>query len=244
VALFAAALVTSCGESPAERPTPATPKPASVNPVDPATAGTIKGKVTFTGRAPAPVQLGTKSDPQCIAPVHTEDIVTGDGDALQNVFVYVKDGLGALVFPVPATSVVLAQEGCTYRPHVFGIQVGQTLDIVYGDETLHNVHATPSRNGEFNLAQTSKGSRNTRVFRTHEVLVPFKCDVHKWMKAYVGVVEHPFFAVTGRDGSFALQGLPPGTYTIEAVHEKLGTQMHSVTLAATGSLAIAFSFEI
>jgi hypothetical protein len=140
--------------------------------------------------------------------------------------------------------VVLAQEGCTYRPHVFGIQVGQTLDIVNGDETLHNVHATPSRNGEFNLAQTSKGSRNTRVFRTHEVLVPFKCDVHKWMKAYVGVVEHPFFAVTGRDGSFALQGLPPGTYTIEAVHEKLGTQMHSVTLAATGSLAIAFSFEI
>jgi plastocyanin len=148
------------------------------------------------------------------------------------------------VFPVPATSAVLAQEGCTYRPHVLGIQVGQTLDIVNGDETLHNVHAVPSRNGEFNVAQQSKGFRNTHVFSTHEVLVPFKCDVHKWMTAYIGVVEHPFFAVTGREGTFTLKGLPPGTYTIEAVHEKLGTQTAMVTLPAKGTQDVAFSFKL
>ena len=133
----------------------------------------------------------------------------------------------------------MAQEGCIYKPHVLGIQVGQTLAIVSGDDTLHNIHAIPERNGEFNMAQQAKGARNTHIFNTSEVMVPFKCDVHKWMTAYVGVVEHPFFAVTGQDGTFTLKGLPPGTYTVEAVHEKLGRQTQSVTLTAKGTQDIA-----
>ena len=174
----------------------------------------------------------------------TEDIVKGDGSTLQNVFVYVKDGLGNLVFPDPVTSVTLSQEGCTYRPHVLGIRVGQTLDIVNGDETLHNIHAVPMKNSGFNKAQQSKGFKNTHVFSTQEVLVPFKCDVHRWMTAYVGVLDHPFFSVTGRDGSFELKGLPPGTYTVEAVHEKLGTRTEMVTLSPKGTETVTFSFRI
>jgi plastocyanin len=166
----------------------------------------------------------------------------GPDGGLQNVFVYVKDGLGELVFPIPATPVVLGQEGCMYRPRVLGIQVGQTLEILNGDDTLHNIHAMPERNAEFNKAQNGRGFLNTHVFSTEEVLVPFKCDVHKWMNAYVGVVHHPFFAVTGADGSFELKGLPPGTYTIEAVHETLGRQEQTVTLADAGSQRVAFAF--
>ena len=112
--------------------------------------------------------------------------------------------------------VVLSQKDCTYHPHVFGIQVGQTLDIVSEDPTLHNIHAMPMANQEFNFGQAVPGVKMQHVFSTKEVMVPFKCDVHRWMNAFVGVVDHPFFAVTGTDGAFSLNGLPPGTYTVAA----------------------------
>jgi plastocyanin len=235
------AVMTGCRG--ASEPQPQAPAAPATNPVDPATAGTISGRVTFEGTPPPPQAIKTASDPNCTAPVKTEDVVVGQDSSLQNVFVYVKDGLGSLVFPVPSTSVVLSQDGCTYRPHVLGIQVGQTLDIVNGDDTLHNIHAIPAKNAEFNKAQQFKGFKNTHVFSTREVLVPFKCDVHKWMSAYVGVVDHPFFAVTGSDGSFTLKGLPPGTYTIEAVHEKLGSRTQQVTLGAKGRETVSFTFK-
>jgi plastocyanin len=222
-----------------------TPQPAApvTNPVEPASAGRIGGKVTLIGKPPAPQPIKTATDPNCTATLTTEEVVVGADGALQNVFVYVKDGLGNLVFPVPEKPAVLAQEHCMYRPHVLGIQVGQTLDIVNGDDTLHNIHAVPTANGEFNKAQQSKGFRNQHVFSTREVMVPFKCDVHRWMTAYVGVVDHPFFAVTGDGGTFSLDGLPPGTYTVEAVHEKYGRQTQTVTLEAKGSQDIAFTFK-
>jgi plastocyanin len=186
-----------------------------------------------------------ESDPYCQgqSAQTTETVSVGTAGALQNVFVYVKDGLGNRAFPVPTTPVVLDQKGCRYVPHVLGIQVGQPFEILSSDNTLHNVHAMPESNREFNKAHQLAGIKHTHVFSTREVMVPFKCDVHKWMTAYVGVLDHPFYAVTGADGAFELKGLPPGTYTIEAWHETLGTQTQTVTLAEKQTGAVAFTFK-
>lgn len=242
MAVLVAAVVAACGggQQPQQQETAA----AVTNPVDPATAGSVTGRITLAGTPPASQPIRTASDPNCKTPITTETYVVGPDGALANVFVYVKDGLGNRVFPVPATPVVLAQKDCTYQPHVLGIQVGQTLDIVSNDPTLHNVHAVPAANQEFNFGQAIPGVKNQHVFSTTEVMVPFKCDVHNWMTAYVGVVDHPFFAVTGADGSFSLKGLPPGTYTVEAVHEKLGRQTQSVTIGEKETKDIAFNFKI
>ena len=121
---------------------------------------------------------------------------------------HVKSGLEGKTFPVPSEPVVLDQNGCIYVPHVIGIQVGQTLQIVNSDETLHNIHAMPKNNKEFNIGQPVKGLKTDRTFDAVEVMVPFKCDVHKWMNAYVGVVDHPFFGTTGEAGSFELHEGP------------------------------------
>ncbi len=213
------------------------------NPVDPATAGTVTGRVTFSGKAPAPTPISMASDPRCPnAGSAAETMLVGGDGSLQNAFVYVKDGLGNLKFPVPATPVVLDQNGCQYRPHVFGVQVGQAVEILNSDPTLHNIHAWPMTNQEFNVGQALQGLRETHVFSTREVMVPFKCDVHKWMTAFVGVLDHPFYSVTGADGAFSLKGLPPGTYTIEVWHEKLGTQTQGVTIAAKETKDVAFAF--
>jgi plastocyanin len=155
----------------------------------------------------------------------------------------VKDGLGDRVFPVPASAVVLDQKGCRYAPHVLGIQVGQTLEILSSDNTLHNVHAMPQQNREFNMAHQLAGIKHTHVFSTKEVMIPFKCDVHKWMNAFVGVLDHPFYAVTAGNGRFELKGLPPGTYTVEAWHEKLGTQTQMVTIGDKQTSDISFTFK-
>jgi plastocyanin len=159
------------------------------------------------------------------------------------VFVYVKDGLGNLKFPVPTTPLVLDQKGCQYRPHVFGVQAGQPIEILNSDATLHNIHAWPQANQEFNMGQALQGMKDTHTFTTQEIMVPFRCDVHRWMNSFVGVVAHPFFAVTGADGAFSLKGLPPGTYTIEAWHEKFGTKTASVTIGAKESKDVAFTFS-
>lgn len=238
---IALALVTGACKS--EEPPP---RPAAVtDAVAPATAGTITGVVKFEGQAPAAQAIRMDSDPFCEKqPTNTtETIVIGSGSGLQNVFVYVKDGLGDRVFPVPSTPVVLDQKGCRYTPHVLGIQVGQTLEIASSDNTLHNVHAIPQQNREFNMAHPLAGIKHTRVFSTKEVMVPFKCDVHKWMSAFLGVLDHPFYAVTTGDGRFELKGLPPGSYTVEAWHEKLGTQTQAVTVGEKQTMDVAFTFK-
>ena len=240
-ALVAALGAAACGGGEKSAPAPAAPV---TNPVDPATAGAVTGKVTFMGTPPPAEPIKMSSDPRCVNPdAKTEAVmVAGDG-SLQNVFVYVKDGLGTLKFPVPTTPLVLDQKGCQYRPHVFGVQAGQTIEILNSDMTLHNIHAWPQTNQEFNLGQSLQGMKDTHVFTTQEIMVPFRCDVHKWMNSFVGVVAHPFFAVTGADGAFELKGLPPGTYTIEAWHEKFGTKTASVTIGAKESKDVPFTFS-
>jgi plastocyanin len=185
------------------------------------------------------------TDPNCKPdqPLKTETVAVGQDRGLQNVFVYVKDGLGDLRFPVPATPAVLDQRGCRYTPRVIGVQVGQPVQILNSDRTFHNVHAVGQTNSEFNVAQPSVGMTMTHTFTTREVMVPFKCDVHLWMHAWVGVLDHPFFAVTTADGSFSLAGLPPGTYTVEAWHESLGTQTMQVTVAPKAVAMAPFTFK-
>jgi plastocyanin len=243
--LGAALLASACGGAQQQEAPPPAPVPVA-DPIDPATAGGIRGTVRFEGTVPPAQPINTESDPYCQeqGTLTTETVAVGSGSGLQNVFVYVKDGLGNRVFTAPATPVVLDQKGCRYTPHVFGIQVGQPLEILSSDDTLHNVHAMPSNNREFNKAHQAAGVRHTHTFSAREVMVPFKCDVHKWMNAYLGVLDHPFYAVTGEDGAFELKGLPPGTYIVEAWHETLGTQTQTVTVGAKQTSDTAFTFKL
>jgi len=228
---------------------PAANAPAATGPaaaVSAADAATITGKVTFTGTAPAPTPIKMSADPYCQKAdpgLKTENEIVGAGGEVQNVFVYVKDGLGNRTFPAPTDPVTLDQKGCHYEPHVLGIMVGQPLKIVNSDNTLHNVHGLAKDNKEFNQGQPIQGMQMTHTFSTKEVMIPFKCDVHNWMNAWIGVLDHPFYAVTGADGTFTIKGLPPGTYTIEAWHEKLGTQTMTVTVGAKESKTIGFTYK-
>ena len=214
--------------------------------VDPATAGNVTGKVTVDGPVPANETIRMNADPVCLrenkSPQFQETYEVDNGN-LANVFVYVKDGLGNYVYDTPTEPAKIDQKECRYHPHVFGMRVGQPLEIVNSDPTLHNIHAMPKGNAEFNNGQPIQGMKMSHTFDKPEVMVPFKCDVHGWMNAYVGVMNHPYYAVTDKDGKFELKGLPPGTYTIEAWHEKLGTQTASVTLAAKDSKDITFTFK-
>jgi plastocyanin len=211
-----------------------------------ATAGAVTGKIKFEGNAPAPRPVRMGSDPLCAkvgAGVNSEILLVGPGNGLQNVFVYVKDGLGTRKFPAPKTPVVLDQKGCRYLPHVFGVQVGQPIQIINSDPTLHNVHAMGKTNSEFNFGQPKDTKPVTKTLDKAEIGVPFRCDVHGWMNAWAGVVSHPFFAVTKADGSFEIKGLPAGSYTIEAWHERLGTQTQKVTVDAKGTGTVSFAFK-
>ena len=241
VSILVLAVAAACGggsEAPAESAEPAAPA------FDPATAGNVTGSIMFEGDAPAAETIRMNSDPVCLkqaTDTETEYYVVGDGGGLGNVFVYVKSGLTGS-FPPASDTIILDQQGCRYTPHVFGIQVGQTLQVVNSDPTLHNIHATPANNAEFNTGQPIQGMTFDREFDNVEIMVPFKCDVHGWMNAYVGVLDHPFFAVSGGDGAFDISGLPPGTYEIEAWHEELGTQTESVTVAEGGTAEVSFTF--
>ena len=244
----AAVILVSCGGGTNQSAVPASSGGAAPagTPIDSATAANVTGKVTFEGTAPAPQPIKLSSDPYCESAnsgLTTETEMVGPGGVVQNVFVYVKDGLGTRTFAAPSVPVTIDQKGCHYTPHVIGIQVGQPLQIINSDNTLHNVHGLAKANKEFNAGQPIQGMKMTHTFSTKEVMVPFKCDVHGWMNAWVGVVDHPYYFVTGPDGTFSLKGLPPGTYTIEAWHEKLGAQTQMVTVGATEAKDVAFTFK-
>ena len=225
--------------------------PAPVAPVgpavDPATAGTITATVKFEGDVPAPVMHRLDGDPKCVTengapPRADESLVVGENQALQNVFVYVKDGLGSFSFPVPREPVVLDQDKCRYTPRVLGVRVGQPLSIRNSDPLLHNVRASGTINQGFNMSTPLEGVSFQRTFATKEVMVPFKCDVHAWMSAFVGVLDHPYFGTSAADGKVVLSNVPPGTYTLEAWHETLGTRTQQVTIGAKEAKDVAFTF--
>ena len=185
-------------------------------------------------------------NPECAAlhqgPVLGGDALVRDG-LVENAFVYVKEGLGDRTFAVPETPVVLDQAGCIYQPHVAGAQTCQPIEFRNSDDFLHNVHGTPAESTGWNFAMsTRRGTRTVRVEKP-EVMVQVRCDVHPWMRAYLGVLDHPYFSVTDKDGKFELKSLPPGTYTIEAWHEKLGTQTQTVTIGEKQTSDVTFTFK-
>ena len=244
---LAASLVACGGGNKSTSSEPAAPA-AGGQRVDAATAGDVKGTVVVDGMTPKNEPIKMNADPVCVkansTPQFQETYAVGsDGKSLANAFVYVKDGLGNYVFDPPAETATIDQKNCRYHPHVFGVRVGQKVTILNSDPTLHNIHALPKGNQEFNTGQPIQGMKMDRVFTVKEIMVPFKCDVHGWMNAYVGVLDHPYFAVTDQDGKFELKGLPPGTYTIEAWHEKLGITTQSVTLGAKETKDVSFTFK-
>jgi plastocyanin len=206
----------------------------------------VKGRVKFEGAPPKPTRIEMAQDPLCAkarsTPATTEEVVVGADGGLANVVVYVSDGLTSHDFPLPQQPAVLEQRGCQYRPHVVALRANQILNIVNSDETTHNIHPTPNNNREFNMTQPHAMPLE-HTFAREEVAIPVKCNVHPWMKGYIAVFRHPFFAVTDKTGSFELKGLPPGTYTITAWQEKLGTQTQKVTVTAGKGETLDFSFR-
>lgn len=245
IALLATAATVACvGGSSA----PAPPSSSSAA-VDPATAGTITGRVVVEGTPPKAQTIRVDGDKTCATLVpgaerQTETWVVGEGGGLANVFVYVKTGLEGRSFPVPTEPVVLDQQNCWYTPRVVGVRVGQSFQVLNSDPLLHNVRAQAAVNQAFNQGQPVQGVRYSHTFSTDEVMVPIKCDVHAWMNAWVGVMTHPYFAVTGPSGAFELPNLPPGTYTVEAWHEAGGTTTGTVTVPASGAATLSLAVAV
>jgi plastocyanin len=208
-------------------------------------AQAINGTVTYTGKVPNLKPIDMAADPGCAAkhkePVPSDVLVLGSGNTMANVMVRVKSPVSG-TFPAPTTPAIIDQKGCHYDPHVLGVRVGQTLKLKNSDGLLHNVHALPKVNTPFNMAMPANRTEADTKFGKEEGMFLVKCDVHGWMTAYVGVFSHPFFAVSGKDGKFSIAGLPPGTYEVEAWHEKLGTKSGSVTVAADKPATIDFAF--
>ncbi len=218
---------------------------AMENPVDAATAGNIAGSIAFEGDAPSTDVIDMSEEEVCAAkhsstPM-TEEVVVNSNGTLANVFVYVKEGLESLQFPTPGPA-LLDQDGCVYLPHVLGVMVGQDITIRNSDGLLHNINASPDINRGFNSSQPVN-METTRSFAASEVMVPLHCDVHGWMNAYVGVVDHPYHSVSNSSGAFSLSTLPPGDYVIEAWHERYRTQTQNVTVTTGQTAEVTFTFS-
>ncbi|MBA07338.1 MAG: hypothetical protein CMG52_00125 [Candidatus Marinimicrobia bacterium] len=196
--------------------------------------GSITGTITFEGKAPKMKPLKVDADPICVAnneiAPKKEWLILDENKGVKNMLVFITEGLNIDYSP-PEEPVVIDQKGCIYSPHVVGIMAGQQLDILNNDGTLHNIHALPKVNKEFNKAQPRSKKKLSVKFEKPEAPFKIKCDVHPWMGAYIGVFDHPCFAVSGDDGTYIISDLKPGEYVIEAWHEKLGSQTANVTVS-------------
>jgi plastocyanin len=246
IAMIVALAVVGCGKKESEQ-APEQKPAAAATPIDMATVGSVTGSVTLDGAPPKFKAINMSAEAFCAkahsSPVMPQDVVTGDKGALANVIVYVKDGLGDRTFNVPKAPAVLDQKGCMYEPHVLAVMAGQNLQVVNGDQTTHNIHPMPKDNREWNKSQPPGAAPIEDTFARFEVAVPVKCNVHPWMKSYVGVFKNPYFFVTGKDGTFNLKNLPPGTYTLEAWQEKYGVVDQTVTIGPKESKAVSFVFK-
>ena len=256
LSLFLVLALVSCGgkkkddDDDAEGDKPAAGGAATV---DMANGATISGTVKLDGKTPDNKAIKMEADPVCKTAhpsgVNEDHWVVGAGGEVSNTFVYIKEGLGGKTYAASADEITLNQKGCQYEPHVFGAMVGQKIKIVNSDNTLHNVHAHGEKNEQFNEGQPAGSPAKEKTLDKVEVMIPIKCDVHGWMNCFAGVLNHPFFAVTGKDGKFEIKGVPPGEYTISVWHEtatgdvKGVTMDQKVTVAAKDSKTVDFSLK-
>jgi hypothetical protein len=221
------------------------PEPTAV--VDPATAGSITGLVKFEGTPPVFRPIDMSAEAVCVQenprPVTPPVVVLGEHGALANVVVYVKSGLGSYRYDTPKDPAVLDQKDCMYVPRVLAMMVNQPFEVKNTDPTTHNVHPIPRDNHPWNRSIAAGEQPYVTTFTHPELAIPIVCNIHPWMRAYLFVFADPYFDVTNKSGTFELKNLPPGTYTIEAWHERFGTQEVSVTIGPKESKAIPFTFK-
>jgi plastocyanin len=233
--LFSLFLLVACGGgSCPERPAP--------TPLDRSTTGSIIGAVTFHGDPPpsTPVPMDQTCTKLHSGPVTAGDVLVKD-HRVQNAFVYIRDGLGDRVFPQPTTPVEIDQKGCLFGPRVVAAETCQEVVFLNSDPVLHNVHGFAKISSPWNFSLSQTGSRRSVHVEKPET-IRVGCDVHAWMQAYVHVLGHPYFAVTGPDGAFTLKDVPPGEYVVTSWHERFGTRDQKVKVGPKEEQAIAFAY--
>ena len=254
IALSLLALGSACGGAKSPDTNSTNPETSSAGQAYSGPTGTISGVVSYNGTPPAAKKIDTTADPECgrkSPNLSTDDTIVKDGK-LANTFVYIKEGtaeggkkIGDYAWATPTSEVQLDQNGCHYAPHVLGIQVGQKLKVTNSDNTQHNIHPTPKLNTEWNQTQSAGAPPIEKAFTRAETLIPVKCNQHPWMKAYIGVLKHPFYSVSGTDGAYQIKGVPPGKYTVVAWREggATGTEKPmEVTVTANGTAKADFAF--
>jgi hypothetical protein len=247
--LGTAVLMTGCSRKQEQAPPAAASKPAApvFFKVDSATAGSISGTIRYKGKLPPRKLIDMSEDPACVAAHHAkaydESILVEHGGSLANAFVYISKGLEGKNFAPPAEAAVIDQKGCWFHPRVLGVQVDQPVDVINSDPVTHNIHPMAEVNRAWNHSQGPGDPPLHRRFTKPEVMIPVKCNIHGWMHAYIGVLDHPYFAVTKEDGSFSIPNLPPGSYTVTVWQEKLGTQQQQITVSPQQKAAADFTYK-
>lgn len=215
--------------------------------IDWANAGTILGTIHFTGKAPQRIPIDMGQDPVCsLAPTNlTEQYVVQNG-GLQDVFVYIKDGLGDKAYAPSSTPVVMDQKGCRFVPHVIGVMAGQPVKFTNSDATMHNVHMIPtlSTNQAVDVSEAPNSPGETRTLATPELMIPVRCNNHPWMEGFINVVSNPFYAISGQDGHFTIKGVPPGNYTIVADHQMMGQKTVSITVSPQKTTVVDITYQM
>lgn len=262
VLVFAVITSTGCKNAPAPAaPAPVVPAPAPTPaasavapPTTPATSGSISGIVHFDGNAPARIPIDVSADPGCLQPSLpnlsalpnlTEQIVVND-HLLANVYVYIKSGAPNYIAAPGSRPALLNQKGCRYTPHVLAIQQGGSVAFLNSDATVHNIHTMPNMSGNASTDITEPANSSaprTQAFPASEVMIPVRCNNHPWMSAFINVAPNPWYAVTNNEGAFNISGLPAGTYTLAAVHEKLGEQDIQITIKPKSVADASFTFK-
>jgi plastocyanin len=236
ILLLTALTLTACKQTPTPQPEPSQPKP------DPATLSTLTGAIHFTGPTPTPIPIDMSADPACAFSTNlTEQLIVAN-HALANVYIYIKSGLPASSAPASTPPVVLDQKGCRYSPHVIALQQGASVEFHNSDPTMHNIHTTPATGPSLDISQTPMGAPDRRKFTTPQTMLPIRCNNHPWMNAFLNVAPNPYFAISATDGAFAIPNLPPGTYTLAAVHETLGEQDLQITIPPKSTIPANFTF--